>query len=76
MCCIDSAFESLIIGMVLGSTLGTYIGACFMIRRYYIDLQRQRVDVANITNNILHGLDYEEKGSVIKPDYMTARPVV
>jgi hypothetical protein len=65
--------ESLLIGIIIGSICGGCIGICLSIIKYYNDSNIHKMDVENITKNILHISD-EETGS--KVEYMTARPIV
>ena len=64
--------ESLFVGVGIGSICGICIGICFSIIKYYKDAYVHKIDVENITKNILHISD-EETGS--KVEYMTARPI-
>ena len=67
--------ESLFVGVGIGSICGICgicIGICFSIIKYYKDAYIHKIDVENITKNILHISD-EETGS--KVEYMTARPI-
>lgn len=87
-----TGLESVIIGAVIGTICGTCLGICARIRQQYIDFQRHKTDVENITKNILH-IDNippdEENCSTCdtiplpsdeenghQMDYMQARPIV
>lgn len=67
------AISSILIGVGIGTICGTCLGICGIIRKYYIDINRHKADVTNITKNILHTLD-EEIGSNV--NYMINRPIV
>ena len=65
--------ESFLIGFGIGSICGGCIGICLSIIKYYKDSNIHKMDVENITKNILHISD-EETGC--KVEYMTARPII